>query len=138
MIPTVEDWLRDHPRAALTVAADVDAEAMLARLLGADARELWVVDGDGRLVGRVDLHRLAGLHLAEHKPRRSRRDLTDRRLDARARELADRHVRAAAPGEAIDQVITRMLEGRLESLPVVDREGRVSGAILLVDLLRGL
>lgn len=136
MITTVEAWLRACPRDALTVDADADADAVLARLLAEDARELWVVDGAGRPLGRVDLHRLAALHLAAHRPRRSRRDLTDRRLAARAGELADRHVRPARGGEAIDDVVHRMLEARLETLPAVGEDGAVIGAIHLVDLLR--
>lgn len=135
MITTVDAWLRAYPREALTLDADADADAGVARLLAADARELWVTDAGGRPIGRLDLHRLAALRLAAHRPRRSRRDLTDRRLDARAGELADRHLRPARGGDAVDEVIHRMLEERLETLPVVDDGGVVRGAIHLVDLL---
>ncbi len=137
MIHTVESWLRASPRAVAVVDASADLAAMLARLGDADVRDLWVVDAGGRYRGHVGLHALARIVLAEHRPVRSRRSLVDRSASALAGDLADAHVRPARLDEAIDAVIHRMLADRLESLAVVDGEGRVIGEVGLVDLIAG-
>lgn len=134
---TVAAWLREAPRPAATVAEDADVAQMLARLAETRARHLWVVDRGGRYLGHVDVHELAQIVLGAHLRVRSRRALTDRRVDARARDLADAHVRPASSEDPLDLAIERMLVERVDGLPVVDAADLVVGELRLDDLLAG-
>ncbi|MEZ4382641.1 MAG: CBS domain-containing protein [Nannocystaceae bacterium] len=135
MTQRIDRWIERTPRPIPTIDADADVDAMLARLREVGARDLWVVDDDGRFVGHVGYFRVARVALAEHRPIRTRRAILDRLAGARARDLVDRHIRPARRSDPVDAAIHQMLDERLESLPVVDDERRVVGVLHLDDIL---
>lgn len=131
----VEEWLAQHPRLPLTVEPDAEARQVL-RCLLADGgrRDIYVVDR-GRLVGHIDLRRLAHLLLAESRPEHTRRQLMERVVPATAREMMTSHFARARPHEELDAVLHRQLDHGVEELPVVDDADRALGVVHLVDIL---
>lgn len=85
------------------------------------ARSLFVVDEDNRLEGRVDMQDLA---LAEH-------DLPMRRL----MHPADAVLEPLDPREEIVELLDRY---RLDSLPVVDADGRLMGIVRYASLFQAI
>jgi len=135
----VNAWLTRHEGAPPTARADWTleqaADALLAR---AGIRDLFVTDGDGRLIGHLSLRRIAQLLLADHLPLQSRRQLMERIARGPVRELMDSHVAAASPDEDLDDVLHRAIEQGLEDLPVVDAGKHLLGVVNLSDILRAL
>ncbi|MBI1371976.1 MAG: CBS domain-containing protein [Phycisphaera sp.] len=132
----VNHWLAVHPRQPLTVTEDATTEAA-ADVLFTDpgARDLYVVDADGRIVGLVSMRRLARHVLHAHHPRHSRRQILDR-LTAGPVESMTRHFATAHPDEHLDDVLARMVDHEQEDLPVIDDSGRILGAVRLAEVLR--
>ncbi|MBK6972499.1 MAG: magnesium transporter [Sterolibacteriaceae bacterium] len=99
----------------LAFRGDLTAHEALARLRQAKRRglrDLYLVDDDGRLDGRVDIQDLA---LAE----------PDEVLARIARKIADA-VQDTAPRE---EVVEKMQQDAIADLPVIDFDGRLVGAI---------
>ena len=85
------------------------------------ARSLFVVDQDNRLEGRVDMQDLA---LAEH-------DLPMRRLLHTADAVLD-------PLDPREQIVELLDRYRLDSLPVVDSDGRLMGIVRYASLFQAI
>ena len=135
----VSVWLKANPELPPTArtewSLDEAADALLAR---PGARDLFVVDGGGRLLGHVSHRRIAELLLAEHRPYQSRRQIMERVASGPLREIMDPHIVAAGPEEELDDVVHRLLEQGLEDLPVIDAQRRLLGVVNLSAVLREL
>jgi CBS-domain-containing membrane protein len=133
----VSDWLALHSDVIVTVPADCPVDAVIARLLQETClRDVYVVAGDGRLLGHITHKRLAEHLLAEHRPAHSRRQLMERVAGGTARDFMNSSFVVAAPGEELEDVLNRQLEMEIEDMPVLDQSGRVLGAVNLTSVLR--
>lgn len=99
----------DTIRADMTISGALD---VLRRSGTRRARSLYVVDRDNRLVGKVDMQSMA---MAKR----------DRRLGDMLEPL-EGHVLATAPRS---EVVEQLEKFRVDSLPVVDVEGRLMGVV---------
>ncbi len=106
------------------IRADLSVDEALARLRSMrrrGLRELFVVDDDGRLVGRVEIHDLA---ISDHA--RPLRELVQP-LRAAARDLDPR-----------EDVVEILQQHPITELPVVDHAGRFVGAIRQAALVSAI
>ena len=133
----VSDWLAQHPDVVVTVPADCPVDAVIARLLRETClRDVYVVDGDGRLLGHITHKRLAEHLLAEHRPVHTRRQLMERVAGGTAKDFMNSSFVVAAPSEALEDILNRQLEMEIEDMPVLDESGNVLGAVNLTSVLR--
>ena len=133
----IVDWLERHPLSGVTVARDDSLEeAARALLAEPECRDVYVVDGDRRVVGHVGFRRLAGVLLSAHRPTHSRRQMLERVARGPVHEFMDRRFIAARLDESIHAVLHAHMERRVEDIPVLNGEGRLAGVIRLVDLVR--
>lgn len=135
----VSDWLDRYPERGVTVAphAELD-EAAKAMLDRPECRALYVVDSKGKVVGHLGFRRLAGLLLAEHRPRHTRRELVERVTHGPVSAYMDDRFVFASPDEYLDNVLHRHMERQVEDMPVVDAQGELQGVIRLADVLRAI
>ncbi|HJR24594.1 MAG TPA: chloride channel protein [Acidimicrobiales bacterium] len=101
----------------VTIPADLSLAA-LTRHFDTGAHTAYpVTDDGGRLVGIV-----------------TQRDVVNASGDVTAREIAESQVVVASPSEAVATALQRMLEERVDHLPVLD-EGRLVGICTRTDVL---
>lgn len=132
----VTEWLARFPVRGVTVPLDMPLEEAMASLLKTPGvRDLYVIDDAGMVAGHVGFRRLAGLILAEHRPVHTRRQLMERVLDGPVSSFMDAHFVHARPEEALDDVLHRHMQHRVEDMPVMDPTGRLLGVIRLTDVL---
>ena len=98
-----------------------DALKRLRSLKPRSVREIYLIDADGRLDGRIEIHDLA---LAE--PGQTLETL-ERRIVAAVQSLAPR-----------EEVVEKLEQYKLLDLPVVDMEGRLIGVIHQAGLVTAL
>ena len=123
--PTV--LVKDVMRAdALTVSPDLALPMVVARLVDAHRNHAYVVDGEGRFLGAVNLHDAARV-LGE--------TLGPGRL--RASDLASARIQAALPEDPLERVLERFARQESERLPVLaDRKSRrLLGTVSKQDIL---
>jgi len=133
----VAQWIDEHPRQAVTVSVDTPLEQAMRRLLKeSNGRDLYVVNKEGTIAGRLSHEMLARRMLAEHRPRTTRREIFERITHAPANELMNQHFVTAHCGEDLDEVLARMIDHRIEDLPVVDDDGGILGVVNMTDVLR--
>lgn len=135
----VESWLQSHPDDPVLVYPDMELEALLAEVVThPGVTELYVVDEEGRIIGRIDARRLAHRALEEHRPVHTRRQIFERVAGGRADEIMNRHFPYAELDEQLVDVLHRLLESGAWELPVLDRGGRPLGCIRLQEVLKYL
>jgi len=117
-----------HPDDALTLAA--------ARMIGAGARHLCVVDGENRILGIVsdrDVRSTVG------DPRRALRGTTARDLSGlTVGRVMTPHPRTLHHDEPIATAIEILLSERFGALPIVDEQERLHGIVSYLDVLHHL
>nr|MDP2471500.1 CBS domain-containing protein [Candidatus Palauibacterales bacterium] len=102
-----------------TVSENESLGALLQALSGTRQNMMYVVDGEGRLIGAIDPPELRDA--ASHAPLLSELLV--------ARELAVDDTPTAAPDQNLD-VVSRLFKGRsVSELPVVDEDGVLLGVI---------
>ncbi len=103
------------------------------------SRLVYVVDGDGRLLGCVTLETIVGHFFRQnHEPRiHSRRHLLWMATE-HASDLMNKRPLHTTPDEGLGVLLQRMIASRAMELPVVDAEGRLVGDVTMVDLLHFL
>ncbi len=137
MAITVKQWLREHPGHSLVVQESTSLEALLQAINEQpDVQDLYVVDGQGVVVGHISKLRVANLVLAQHQRSHSRRQIFERVSTGNAGELMERHFPTATPDEDLDSVIHRLLEHQIQDLAVLDEMGGLAGTISVTALLR--
>ncbi|MEE4302252.1 MAG: magnesium transporter [Pseudomonadales bacterium] len=112
------DRVFDSMRPATTVA---EALEQLRGSRVKRARSVFVIDDDGRLVGRADMQDLA---IAE--------------LDATLGELMLEPEGAITVTAPRDEIVERLEEARLDALPVVDLDYRLIGVVRYASLFRAV
>jgi len=133
----VSEWLTEHPDVIVTVPADASLAATLTRLLEEPRlRDVYVIGPEGGLVGHISHRRIAEHVLAGHRRAHTRRQLMERVAGGTAADFMNSAFATASPDEDLDNVLNRQLDMELEDMPVVDRDGSVTGAINLTNVLR--
>lgn len=133
----VSDWLKAHPRHPMTVSAGTSIEEALDRMLEEPCvRDIYIVDGNKRLIGHLSHTRLAECLLIEHRPVHTRRQLMDRVAGGNVAAHMDPELYFANCDEPLDEVISRQLSKQLEDMPIIDNTGKILGAINISDILR--
>jgi CBS domain-containing protein len=133
----VSGWLAVQPNNIVTVAEDMPVDSVIERLLREPClRDVYVVDREGHLVGHISHKRLAEHLLSEQRPAHTRRQLMERVAGGTAKDFMNPSFTTAAPREELEDVLNRQLEMEIEDMPVLDREGKVVGAINLTNVLR--
>lgn len=132
----VGEWVAREPGRELAVDPEADLESMLEAYLDNECiRDVFVVDADRRVLGWISGRRLARLVLGDYSHRQSPRELRERLGDTRAKRVMDPHFVSASPGESIEHVVARLVDGPQDDLPVLDEDGRLVGVIHLRALL---
>ena len=133
----VRQWIDSHPHTAVTVNLNASVEQAIDMMLAEScARDVFVLDEAGRVVGHLSHIRMAKRILGEHRPVHTRRQLMERVLGGKVDEMMDPEVPVARLDEPMDEVISRQLSKQLEDMPVLDDRGRLIGAINLSTVLR--
>jgi CBS domain-containing membrane protein len=129
----VVDWLDQHPGADVAVDPDCPLETILKKMLDKPrVRDLYVVDGNGYVLGRLSYMFLARQLLGEHHPAHSSsRQIMERLDQGCARDLMTTHFSRAHPDDSLDDTLARQVEHGVHDMPVVDDDGRLVGAINL-------
>lgn len=132
----VSDWIRLYPRQPVTIEPDEPVESFTACFLSHPGlRDVYIMAPEGCLQGVIHHRQLARILLSEHLPVQSRHQMMERIPGGIAEELMERDFVSAHPGEELDNVLNRMLEYRVEDMPVLDDSDRVVGNINLTDVL---
>lgn len=135
----VAEWIEAHPGSAITVPPDLGLDELLDRLLREPClRDLYVVDGNGRVLGHISHQRLAHLVLARHRSVHTRRQIMERVAGGSARELMRSDFPSSRPDEELDSVLHRQLEHDVEDMPVLAPDGTLLGAVNLSEVLRAV
>lgn len=125
--------------APVSIQSDGSALEALDLMLDHAIRHLPVLDSAGRVCGIVSFEDLrAALPVAVHLTRPL--DAADRRaaLDVSVADaMTDTPVTIAADAP-LEEAVTKMLEGRFGSLPIVDENGQLDGIVTQTDLLQAL
>ena len=100
------------------------------------ARQLYVVDDDGRLLGVITLaslvrHIFVHHHGADINPRHLLSSLTTET----AEDIMLQSPLVVTLEEGVEDVLERMVAADVEEIPVVDDEGRVVADLTMIDLL---
>jgi len=113
---------------------------------------LPVVDTNRKLLGLVTeedlVSRAASIHLPRHitflggivfleNPQRFEEE-AEKILAINARDIMDEDVPTVLPDTPVDEIATRMLEGDLRRMLVLDEQGRLTGIITRADIVRML
>ena len=125
--------------APISIEADISALAALDLMLEHAIRHLPVVDSHRKVCGIVsfeDLRAALPISLSLSVPP----SVEDRQ---RALDVSVAEVMTPAPvtiddEAALEDAVSRMLEGRFSCLPVVDEQGRLDGILTATDLLQAL
>jgi CBS domain-containing protein len=135
----VSDWIGLHPALPVTIPPDVGMEAVAETFLShPDLRDMYIVSGDGTVLGFIRHRRLAQILLSEYLPIQSRHQIIERVSGGSARELMEADFVSAHPEEQLDNVLNRMLEYEVEDMPVLDDRRRIVGNINLTEVLRAV
>lgn len=133
----VYEWLKIHPRPGVTVVEHADRDQVLAALLAnANAREIYVVNDQQKVIGHISYHKIARLILAEHTPTHTRSQIMERVTCGCASEIMDSHFNAADPGQEMDEIFALHLDHLVEELPVLSTQGELVGVVCLRDVLK--
>lgn len=133
----VSDWIVKHPYEVITVTSNASTEEALDAMLAQPcARDIFVIDDDGKIVGHLSHIRLAKNILMEQRPVHTRRQLMERVVGGNVSELMDPEIYLARCDEPLDEVLSRQLSKQLEDMPVVDKKEKLIGAINLSEVLR--
>ncbi|WP_455199048.1 CBS domain-containing protein [Kaarinaea lacus] len=133
----VNQWITNHPRSAVTVPLNTSVEEAIDLMLAEPcARDVFVLDEIGKVVGHLSHIRLAKIILREHRPVHTRRQLMERVFGGMVGELMDPEVPVARLHEPMDEVFNRQLSKQLEDMPVIDDRNHLIGAINLSNVLR--
>jgi len=133
----VSEWLSTQDGITAVAAADLSIKQVAATFLAHPAlRDLYIVSEQGEILGHIRHHRLAQVLLSEHLPVQPRHQIMERLFGSTAREIMEGDFVTAHPDEELDNVIHRMLEYRVDDLPVIDNANRIIGNINLTDIMR--
>jgi CBS domain-containing protein len=92
----VKQWIESHPHTVVTVSLNASVEEAIDLMLAEPcARDVFVLDGSGRVAGHLSHIRLARIILGEHRPVHTRRQLMERVFGGKVDELMDPEVPAA-------------------------------------------
>jgi CBS domain-containing protein len=122
----------------LTVEGDCTLEEISDRIKDQrQARGIYVVDAEGRLIGALSLGVLIRhLTAARRRPVFHVRSLLTRLTSAQVVDLMEKHVLYARPEEDLHEVLDRMIRGNIKEIPVVNEDRRLMAVLSLLDLWR--
>ena len=134
----VLDSLSDYP---YLLVGENDSVEEVARKLREQPgiRSIYVVDGEGRVVGALSLGRFIRVLTSPRcRYRFSTRNLLSCLTADSVRDLMDDHLIYARPHDRVLDVIERMLRKNIKEVPILDEQGRIlknAGLLELWDLL---
>ena len=122
----------------LAVGGDCTLEEISDRIKDQrQARGIYVVDAEGRLIGTLSLGVLIRhLTAARRQPVFHVRSLLSSLTSAQVIDLMDKHVLYAQPDDDLQEVLDRMIRGNIKEIPVVDEDRRPLAVVSLLDLWR--
>jgi CBS domain-containing protein len=122
----------------LAVGGDCTLEEISDRIKDQrQARGIYVVDAEGRLIGTLSLGVLIRhLTAARRRPVFHVRSLLSSLTSAQVIDLMDKHVLYAQPDDDLQEVLDRMIRGNIKEIPVVDEDRRPLAVVSLLDLWR--
>ena len=122
----------------LAVGGDCTLEEISDRIKDQrQARGIYVVDAEGRLIGTLSLGVLIRhLTAARRQPVFHVRSLLSSLTSAQVIDLMDKHVLYAQPEDDLQEVLDRMIRGNIKEIPVVDEDRRPLAVVSLLDLWR--
>ena len=133
----VGEWIKERPGCAVSVGPDCPLPELVDLFLEHPAlRDIFVVSGDGSVLGHLSYGRVARRFLIDLHPVHTRRQLMERVTGGTAREIMETHFVHAESDEELEQVVHRQLDGDVEDMPVLDDQGALVGAINLRTVLR--
>ncbi len=133
----VSDWLFDQPDGIVVAGEDLSINEVADLFLAhPKLRDLYVVSAQGDILGHIRHRRLAQLLLSEHMPFQTSHQIMERVFGGTASELMERDYVTAHPEEELDNILHRMLEYRVDDMPVVDDANKIIGTINLTDVMR--
>ena len=132
----VAEWLEKHPRKLVTVREDCTLDQATSRILSESCvKDIYVISEKNQILGHIPFIKLARLTLVEHSPFHTRSQILERVTSGCACDLMETHFASADPDEEVDDTLHRLLEHRIEDMPVIDEQGSLLGAINLLDVL---
>lgn len=133
----VSEWLAIQAGKTAVADADLSIKQLAATFLAHPAlRDLYIVSRQGEILGHIRHHRLAQILLSEHLPVQPHRQIMERLFGSTAREIMESDFVSAHPDEELDNVIHRMLEYRVDDMPVINGANQIIGNINLTDIMR--
>ena len=122
----------------LAVGGDCTLEEISDRIKDQrQARGIYVVDAEGRLIGTLSLGVLIRhLTAARRRPVFHVRSLLSSLTSAQVIDLMDKHVLYAQPEDDLQEVLDLMIRGNIKEIPVVDEDRRPLAVVSLLDLWR--
>lgn len=133
----VSEWIQRFPGHIVTIQPESSLEEAVDQMLsGPGVHDIYVVTGEGFVLGHLSHKRLACLLLAEHRPVHTRRQIMERVVAGSAAKLMEGEYVFARINEEIDGVLHRFIEHDLQDMPVLDDRGILAGGINLNTILR--
>lgn len=131
----IADWLEGHTVNGVTIERNASLEEAARAMLGEpECRDIYVTDAERRVVGHLGFRRLADILL--YRSTDSRRQLLERVAPGAVHEFMDQHFVSARLDEDFNDVLHKNMERWVDDIPVLDGDGRLTGIIRLVDLVR--
>lgn len=125
--------------APISIEAEMSALAALDLMIDHAIRHLPVVDGNQRLCGIVSFEDLrAALPIPVSLAAPPGAEARQSSLDVSVGEAMTPSPVTIGADAALDEAVSRMLEGRFGCLPVLDEDGHLEGILTATDLLQAL
>ena len=103
------------------------------------SRFLYVVDHNDKLVGTISW-RLLARHVfsSSHDPQIHPRFIMSMITAETAKDIMQKNPLFTTENELLETLLTKIIQRRVQEIPVIDREKRVIANLTIVDLLRFL
>lgn len=135
----ISEWLQHHPGLPLITHPDSSLEQVTeAFLTSPTERDLYVISAEGQIIGHIQYRYLAKALLSEHLPVQSSHQIMERLSSNTAEDLMEHEFVTAHPEEELDNVLHRMLEYKVEDMPVTNGDQQIIGKINLTDVLQAV
>lgn len=136
----VGEWLAQHPHPVNSVLTRCSLLEMLDQLLEEHPfpTDIYVVDDDGYLQGRITAQAVFSHYLSEQQPVQSRRQLIHRVTSSCAAEMMEPHPIMVCLDDELDDILPNQLQQGIIELAVVDQQGKLCGVVDLYSVVRSL
>jgi len=132
----VKEFMTGTP---ISIEPEMSALAALDLMIDHGVRHLPVVESSQRVCGVVSFDDLrAALPIAVSLTIPPSAEGRQQALDVSVSDVMTPSPVTIGPDEALDQAVSRMIEGRFSCLPVVDERGHLDGVLTATDLLHAL